>query len=540
MASIISEQVERNIADLIISKHHIYTLEETDEFCLYNGGFFHKGTTPLTKIRKFITDEAKDTIIPTRDPNISKQYNLSTSKKNIIVEMIKTETFIPLSEFDKTPSILCLKNGLYNFQGFDNCLLPNPLSKDGSYDTKTKDPLVFGKKDFLTFDQYVNMFKTPYKAFIQIPVDYDPDAECLVIDQFLTDVFGFENVPLIYEMIAYILMPHIKYQKAFILYGPPSTGKTTFITLLWKFLDGLRYFSGLSLQEVGERFQNINLMNKILNTFDDLPDTPIGDTKGFRQIVTNEYLDSEIKHVAEHVKWWNRTKLLFSCNNFPPVRKKEGDSFFRRLVLVACFNTFKDLDLMTQEDIDDPTINPKDHSVIEKICEPAQFNGLINKVIEAWIRLEKRGYFPKEWNNTEYIKNLWMIDTNPVQLFVDECCIVGNAEQTDYNTFYHTLNKFRETHNAKKITKASCTQWLQRISGIEKKRKGAKKKKIEGGDYYYNGIGIKDSTLKKFQVESLQGTLPEDSKINEFLDSYKEGEPLPESKRDYSDDNYYG
>jgi len=46
-----------------------------------------------------------------------------------------------------------------------------------------------------------------YKSFIQIPVEYDVKAENLVMDQFLTDVFGWDRVPLIYEMIAYILMP---------------------------------------------------------------------------------------------------------------------------------------------------------------------------------------------------------------------------------------------------------------------------------------------------------------------------------------------
>lgn len=528
MVDVTEEQTERTIARAIMLNNNLCTIWETDEFCLYNGGYFHKGTEPMSNVRTNINTIAKEILLPTKDPNVFKPYYYSISKRNTIIEMIKTDTFTSINEFDKDPQIICIKNGLYKLNSFDNCLLPNPLTKDGSYNTSKSHPLVFGKKNFLTFDEYINRFEKPYKTFIQVPTEYNPKAECLIIDQFLTDIFGFDTVPLVYEMIAYFLMPHIRYQKAFILYGPPSSGKTTFITMLWKFLDGLKNFSGVSLQDLGERFQMINVMGTILNVFDDLPDDPIGDTKSFRQIVTNEYLDSEVKHLPEHVKWHNRTKILVSSNDLPPVRKKEGNPFFRRWILIACYNTFKETDLMTQEDIDDPTISPKDNNLIKKLCTPEEFSGLINKIIEAWIRLEKRGYFPKEWNDTEYIKNLWMINTNPVQLFVNECCTVGNVEKTDYEIFYHTLNKFRAEHNAKPITKHACTQWLHRIPGIKKKRK------TKSPDYYYDGISINDSS-KSESIEVLYDKIEleeEEDNLDQFLEAAME-----KTKKEYEEEN---
>jgi len=484
----IPEQVERSIANKILKANLIYTLRETDEFCLYNGGYFYRGKEPKTIIREFIDDIAKITIIPGK--NIDKPYSLTNSKKETILEMLKSNSFVSLDQFDQEFGRVCVANG----------------------------HVTLDDKNQWIFWNHFPYNKNPYKTFIQIPVKYDPKAECLIIDQFLTDVFGFYTVPLIYEFLAYVLMPTVKYQKAFLLHGPPSTGKTTFIDMIYAFFNGSKFFSDVRLQDLGEQFHAINLMHKLLNVFDDLPDKKMGDSYMFRQVVTNKYLRSEVKFVREYVKWLNRTKLLFSCNTLTEVRKTEGDQFFRRWILIQCFNIFKDKELMLQEDYDDPTIKEKDNNILEKLCTPSEFSGLLNKILEAWLRLETRGGFSKEWNNIEYIKGLWQIDINPVKLFVDECCIVGVAEQEDYDTFYHTLNKFREDHNAKPITKHACTQWLHMIDGIKKKRKS-------GGAYYYDGISIKDSISEKYSPSSLNKKKESETieeMVVENLDQYLE------------------
>ena len=113
--------------------------------------------------------------------------------------------------------------------------------------------------------------------------------ECLEIDQFLSDIFNFKNVPNIYEMFGYFMMPTVKYQKAFILYGPAKTGKTSVINLVSQFIGGIHpeyFISGVSLQELGVRHRLVNLRNKLLNIFDDLKSTILTTSDKFRISVT--------------------------------------------------------------------------------------------------------------------------------------------------------------------------------------------------------------------------------------------------------------
>lgn len=467
------EQTERTIARQVKENCLILTLRETDEFCLYNGGYFHRGKEPATLIRGYIDDVAREIILPSGNNSV-KPYNLTPGKKATILEMIKSTSFVSLDDFDTKDDRVCVRNGHLWVDKYPDDHIDGLNSNDG-----------------WVYIPHFDYNESPYRTFIQIPVDYDPKAECLVIDQFLSDVFGFESVPLIYEMLAYFLMPHVKYQKAFILYGEPSTGKTTFYDMISKFYNKLKYFSELRLHELEIQFEMQNLMHKMVNYFDDLPNNKIGDTEAFRRVVTNNYLSSSIKFVNGKVDWRNRTKLVFSCNTLPPVKKTEGDAFFRRWILIMCSTIFKDADIMSQEDIDDPLVMEKDYDILDKITTDEEFSGLLNKILEAWLRLKGRGSFPKEWKNTEYIKGLWMMDINPIKLFVDECCFIAPDETEDYNLFYHALNRFRKEHKAKPVTKHACTSWLTRIDGIEKKRKG-------GGAYYYSGISIKDDDLDKY------------------------------------------
>ena len=114
----------------------------------------------------------------------------------------------------------------------------------------------------VVYEKYKESNDKYYKFFIQFPVNYDEKAERLDIDQVLSDILGFDIVPLIFQMIAYFNMSSIKYGRSFMLYGETGTGKTTFLNI---FVPNKKiYFkSGLSLNmsSLSELFKEWNELN---------------------------------------------------------------------------------------------------------------------------------------------------------------------------------------------------------------------------------------------------------------------------------------
>ena len=453
-------QLERELAKRL---HLIFPsfglLEVSGEWCLSENGVYRKGKAIKQKIEHELTKLTEELSI-TETP----------SKRNQTLKYFETmKPAIPMKEFDIIPNTINILDGILKL------------------DTKK------WEWKFIPHEK----LKKPLKTFIQFPIKHDEKAECLQIDQFLTDIFGFENVPLIYEMIAYIFMSHVKFQKAFNLYGPPQSGKTTFIEFLIKFIKGTdienRIVTDLSLQDLNKDYLFVNLQGKVLNIHDDLEKTEITTSDKFRISVTNEYLWANKKYVPELLNWKNRVKHVFSCNRLPKISKDTGNEFWRRWVLIECFKEFKDKDKMIYEDEQDPNILERKPFILEKICTLKEFSGVLNKVKEAWIELAKRKGFPKEWNNTEHVKNLWQMDIEPCKLFVDEHCEIGENKKifrVNYYDFNEKVNQYRKDKGFGEKSLNAVTKSLRRIN---KKIERNTDRRNRSTSLYY-GIRIKEDS----------------------------------------------
>jgi len=431
-----SIQIEREIADQIINQIGIVTIRETETVLIYDNGVYKDNNTAMSRIRELITDISESKMVLIGDT--IKPYNLTISKKNQIIEFVKTSTFRSIDDFDSQPNRINVKNG---------------------HLIRTK-----GKTVFLKHFEYN---ENPYLSRIQIPINYDPDAENLEIDQIFEDIFGFETLPLIYEMMGYLLLPHTKYSKAFMLYGDTGTGKTTAINIISRFV-GHNNISGIELQVLDDKFELEKTRNKLINIFDDLSNKPIEYVGNFKKLVTNTFLFGRIKFLQNEIRWKNRCKGLFACNILPTIKQYISDAFYSRWVLIPCFSDL----------IKNPTLREKKFS--EK-----EMSGLLNKVLEALDRLELRGGFPDQWQDLDYVKNRWNLDVNPVALFVEECCEKGESNEVDYNQFFEQVNIFRQERKANEISKTIMTKSLKKL-GIERKDKGSKGEKRER--FVFSGI----------------------------------------------------
>ena len=512
------QQVEREIAQSVCGQLSLATIIQTDQICRYMEGKYVKGKIAESIVRKTITTIAGTIEIPINKKGDTAPYRLTMAKQRMIIEFVKSNTYIDIDDFDSNGRIINLKNGLYYLDGFLGSAFkplkeqPEPrkiTNKEFEFIQENyDDPEAEVKKRiethllgepvptiiyFITHEDYIKKYGDPYKSFIQIPVKYDPEAECLEIDQVFTDVYGFKTVPLIYEMTAYLILPTIKYGKAFMLYGPTGTGKTSALNIILKLI-GFNNTSGIELQKLEDKFELENTRNKLVNVFDDLSSKPIEFVGNFKKLVTNKYLYGRIKHIQELIRWINRCKGLFACNELPTIKEYVTDAFYIRWVLIPCFNNMKEKGI---EDI----------SIRDKIYSESEMSGLFNKCIEAIRRLEKRKNFPEEWQDIDFVKNYWNMDRKPVGKFIEECCILSKTSTVNYEVFIRELNIFRKAHRVKEVGKGTVTKALAKL-GITKEDRGSKVDKRNR--YYYKGIDFnekQDGKVVKDTIEDLYDPL---------------------------------
>jgi putative DNA primase/helicase len=149
---------------------------------------------------------------------------------------------------------------------------------------------------------------------------------------------------LIEEWLGWVLLPSTAFQKALILLGVGSNGKSVFLNLLEHYV-GSQNISKVPLQELdGNRFKRYLLFGVLVNLFGDLDATDLQSSSYFKTIVSGDQIDAERKF-CDAFSFRSFCRLVYSTNDFPKSPDK-GFSFYRRLVMVTFPNQFlgKDAD----------------------------------------------------------------------------------------------------------------------------------------------------------------------------------------------------
>ncbi|HAT4263784.1 TPA: DNA primase [Clostridium perfringens] len=386
-------------------------------------------------------------------------------------------------------SFLIYENGVYNISGEKEAgriimdyMLPNYCIMASIRDCREQwDILV--SKDFDDFNRnpyLVNVrnglldirdmsFKehTPsYLSTVQLNVEYNPQVDCPQFKKFLNEVLDCKLIPLVQEIVGYLLTTNTASQKAFVFWGPARTGKSTLLWVVEYLLLGKKNVSNIPWQEIGDKFKTAELLGKLANVFSDLPSKSIDDTGIFKVVTGEDYLMAEKKN-KNPFKFKPFARLVFSCNELPRNYVDRTEGFYRRLIIVP-FN----------RQIEKSKI---DKSLKYKFQREKE--GILNWALEGLKRLYENNFEFSENELTDGVKKEYKRENNNVISFVEECCELDGLFSCSRIEIYEAYKEFCVEAGLKALSQIKFNKELEGNFNITRSRSGKLR--------LWNGVRIK-------------------------------------------------
>ena len=253
---------------------------------------------------------------------------------------------------------------------------------------------------------------------VQLPYYYDTHAECPVWRKFIDDITNgrIDDQAVLQEYSGYTLLPHCKFQKALMLKGGGSNGKSVFFNIINAIFggvgeDGRGYISSTDPSKWAKDFRLMPLRHSWLNISYDMESDMRGSEGIFKKVVAGEVLEDSYKH-KDPIPFKTRSKLMMACNYFPSVNDT-SDGFMRRWLIVELPMHFVEKDKVR------PFTNDRalDPFLEDKLLK--ELPGIFNWMLEGLQRLLRQGKFTHTANQDRLI-NEFRTANNPLYSFVEE------------------------------------------------------------------------------------------------------------------------
>ena len=386
-------------------------------------------------------------------------------------------------------SFLIYENGVYNISGEKEAgriimdyMLPNYcvmasirdcreqwdilVSKD--FDDFNRNPYLVNVRNGLLDirDMSFNEHTPSYLSTVQLNVEYNPQVDCPQFKKFLNEVLDCKLIPLVQEIVGYLLTTNTASQKAFVFWGPARTGKSTLLWVVEYLLLGKKNVSNIPWQEIGDKFKTAELLGKLANVFSDLPSKSIDDTGIFKVVTGEDYLMAEKKN-KNPFKFKPFARLVFSCNELPRNYVDRTEGFYRRLIIVP-FN----------RQIEKSKI---DKSLKYKFQREKE--GILNWALEGLKRLYENNFEFSENELTDGVKKEYKRENNNVISFVEECCELDGLFSCSRIELYEAYKEFCVEAGLKALSQIKFNKELEGNFNITRSRSG----KLRS----WNGVRIK-------------------------------------------------
>jgi putative DNA primase/helicase len=255
-------------------------------------------------------------------------------------------------------------------------------------------------------------------------VDYDCDLDAQEPTewlQFLRSVWANdeEMIRTLQEMFGLLLTNDTRYQKMFLMVGPPRSGKGTIARLLHALL-GSDHVASPTLSSLSQNFGAASLIGKPLAIVSDA------------RISANQYVyverllaisgeDAITIDRKYQAPWTGRlpTRFLIQTNELPQVADASG-AFASRFVVLTMRESF---------------VNREDHHLSERL--QTERTAILNWAMIGRDRLAERGHFVQPASARQAKEELGEL-TSPISAFLRTCCVVDPDHRVECDRLFDT------------------------------------------------------------------------------------------------------
>lgn len=175
-----------------------------------------------------------------------------------------------------------------------------------------------------------------YRCINIIPYNYDPEyviPDDSIVVQYLEDLIPQDDDRQMFlEYCGYSATLDTSLQRLLMLRGQGGVGKSVLLRLQKRFI-GDKNCSGLTLQNLNDRFSPAFLFGKLMNIYADTPSTDMDEINGIKTITGEDTIRAEYKG-GDVFFFTPYCKLLYSTNRVPKSRDDKTNAYYRRLLIL--------------------------------------------------------------------------------------------------------------------------------------------------------------------------------------------------------------
>ncbi|MGP3977871.1 DNA primase family protein [Streptomyces sp. 8N114] len=238
---------------------------------------------------------------------------------------------------------------------------------------------------------------------MQLNAEWSPEATCPEFDNFLAQVLPADVIPMLWELIGYLMYSGNPLHKAVMLVGHGRNGKGTLLRVLDALL-GAENITAVSLADMaGDKFTAAQLLGKIANIAGDIDGKYLETTARFKAITGEDLVSAEHKY-GDRFDFTPWAVPVFSANKIPGSADVTS-GYLARWVVIELPHDFT---------------GREDRTLTQRLTTKAELSGIAVKAVPALRRLMARGDFELS-ESARTAQEEFRRKVDQVRTWIDEC-----------------------------------------------------------------------------------------------------------------------